>query len=200
MTEHMINAEGHLVPVEKVKMEDRLEDELVKGLYQSALDVSQQLAKFKASAFADVNAFVDLLAEKYGAVKGGKKGNMTLMSYDGLTKIQVSVGDFIQFGPQLQVAKQLIDECIKDWGDGANANIQALVNHAFRVDKANQVNTGAILGLRRLNIEDLKWKKAMDAITDSMKVVMSKMYIRFYARASTECAWRPVAMDLANVS
>lgn len=195
----MTNAEGHLVPASKVKPEDKLEDDLVRTLYGQAHTLHETLSRFKTGAFADVHAFLDILTEKYGGQKGGKKGNMTLTSYDGLTKVQVSVADFIQFGPQLQVAKGLIDECIKEWGDGSNDNIQALVNHAFRVDKANQVNTQAILGLRRLDIRDDKWKRAMDAITDSMKVIASKQYIRFYRRDSVESSWKAVPLDLASV-
>lgn len=196
---YMTNSEGHLVPASMVKPEDKLESELVLDLFSKAHALNQALADFKKLTFNDVQAFLDLLAEKYDCQKGGKKGNMTLTSYDGLTKVQVSVADFIQFGPQLQIAKNLIDGCIKEWGDGGNDNIQALVNHAFRVDKANQVNTQAILGLRKLNIQDAKWKQAMEAITDSMKVIASKQYVRFYQRPSIEAQWKPVSLDIASV-
>lgn len=200
MTEdYMTNAEGHLVPTEKVRPEDRIENDLVLQLFEGAQMLESGLAAFKATAFSEVRTFLDLLAEKYDATRGGKKGNLSLTSYDGLTKIQIAVADYIQFGPQLQVAKSLVDECIHAWSDGASANIRALVDHAFRVDKNNRVNAQAILGLRRLDIRDATWKRAMDAITDSVRVVASKQYIRFYRRPSPESDWKAVNLDIAGV-
>ena len=59
---------------------------------------------------------------------------------------------------------------------------RTLVDHAFRVDKKGKLNTGAILGLRNLKIEDARWKTAMTAISESIKVVGTCQYVRFYRR------------------
>lgn len=187
------------MPIDMVRPEDKLENELVLALYAGADRIHETLALFKRSAFEDVHAFIELLQEQYRVSKGGKKGNMTLMSYDGLTKLQISVAEFITFGPQLKVAKDLIDECINEWAKGSNDNIRVLVDHAFRVDKNNRVNTAAILGLRRLPIQDDKWRRAMEAISDSMRVCASREYIRFYRRPSPEVDWKPVPLDIAGV-
>lgn len=199
MTEYMTNASGHLVPIDRVKPEDKLENDLVLDLYNQALNVNNVLLDLKSRAFGDVQSFLELLGEKYGVTKGGKKGNISLTSYDGLTRIQISVADKLEFGSQLQVAKQLIDECINDWADGANSNIHTLVDHAFRVDKAGQINVQSILGLRRLNITEDKWVKAMDAITDSIRISATKQYVRFYRRPSPDAKWESVNLDIAGV-
>jgi hypothetical protein len=39
-----------------------------------------------------------------------------------------------------------------------------------------------VLGLRRLDIQDSDWQKAMKAITESIQVSGSKQYLRFYER------------------
>lgn len=200
MTEtFMINAEGHHVPVEKVRPEDKLEDDIVRELHGQALELQADIRDFKAEAFGTVSTFLSLLAEKYGTSRGGKKGNITLTSYDGLSRVQVAVQDYIQFGPQLQIAKQLVDECLQEWSDGANANLKAIVDQAFRVDKNNRLNTQAILGLRRLHISDEKWVKAMEAITDSIRVTSSKQYIRFYRRPVPEADFEAVNLDIAKI-
>lgn len=200
MTEqYMTDGQGRLVPIANVKPEDKLENDIVLSMFAKASIMSARLSDLKASCFSEVGTFMALLEEKYKVTKGGKKGNLTLTSFDGLTKIQVSIADYISFGPQLQVAKTMIDECIKDWSQGTNGNIRALVDHAFRVDKNNRVNTGAILGLRRLNITDDRWKQAMDAITDSIRIVSTKQYIRFYQRPSPEAEWQAVDLDIASV-
>jgi len=72
--------------------------------------------------------------------------------------------------------------CSPQWSEGANENLRAIVDDAFNVGKSGLVSTSRVLGLRRLNIKDATWKKAMDAITESMQVVSSKTYMRFYER------------------
>lgn len=198
-TETMTNDKGHLVPVALVKEEHKLEDQLVRGLFAEARRLNADLAFYKRSANDDIGAFLTLLGEKYGLKKGGKKGNITLLSYDGLTKVQVAVSDSIDFGPQLQIAKTLIDEFIKDSSEGVNEAILTLVNHAFAVDKEGRVNRANILGLRRLDIQAEKWKAAMQAISDSMRVTSTKQYIRFYRRETIIAPWVAMTLDFAAV-
>ena len=199
MSEHMINAQGHLVPIDMVKPEDKLENDLVLSLFNDATIMRSNLEHLKRVTLGEVETFLELLSEKYGAKKGGKKGNVTLSSYDGLTRMQVSVADYIEFGAQLQIARDLIDECIKEWSEGANNNIKILIDQAFSKGKGGRFNTQAILGLRKLGIKDEKWSQAMDAISDSLKITSSKEYIRFYCRADKEADWEPVSLDIAKV-
>jgi hypothetical protein len=197
--DYMINTQGHLVPTSKVKPEDKIENDLVNGLFHTAQILHREIKSFKEDAFQEVDDFIALLEQHYTIEKGGKKGNVTLMSYDGLKKVQVSVADHIQFGPQLQMAKQLIDECINNWSNGSNDNIRALIEHAFRVDKNNQINTANVLGLRRLDIRDEKWLKAMEAISESVRIISSKRYMRFYTRPHSESDWQNVSLDIARI-
>ncbi len=199
MSDFMINAQGHHVPAALVKPQDKLQDQSVNGLMYEAIRLQNELKIFKEHAFEEVDLLLSLLAEKYGTSLGGKKGNVTLTSYDGLTKVEVAINDFIQFGPELQIAKSLIDECIREWTGDANDNIKALIFDAFKVDKNNRLNVDRILGLRRLDIKDASWKKAMEAITDSIRVTNSKRYVRFYKRPSPEANWEAVKLDIAGV-
>ena len=45
--------------------------------------VNKVLLDFKHATFGDIAAFIQLSAEQYRAVVGGKKGNVTLLSFDG---------------------------------------------------------------------------------------------------------------------
>ena len=76
--EYMTNSEGHLVPIEKVKPEDRLEDELVSEFINKAEALQKHMDGFKEDAFTEIAAFLDIISEKYDVSKGGKKGNLTL--------------------------------------------------------------------------------------------------------------------------
>ncbi len=97
------------------------------------------------------------------------------------------------------MAKSLIDECIHEWMKGSNKNIQALVQDAFKVDKQGKVSVERILGLRRLNIEDERWDRAMDAISDSIQITGSKRYIRVYQRDDASGEYNRISLDAASV-
>ena len=140
-----------------------------------------------------------LIFEKYGVSLGGKKGNLTLHSFDGRFKMLLAIAESMTFDERLQVAKSIIDACVHTWAKGANRNIQALVNHAFQVDKAGQVSTTRVLSLRQLKIDDPEWERAMSAIADSMKTTASKAYIRFYERDEASGEYRAIPLDAASL-
>ncbi|PHR52916.1 MAG: sulfate transporter [Robiginitomaculum sp.] len=196
---YLMDAKGRLVPESLIKDHQRLEDDLVRKIMGHAVDLSDQIARFHAHTFSDMATFMDLLEEKYGMTKGGKKGNVTFSSFDGCMRVQINIQDHLEFGPELQIAKGLIDECIADWSSEMSDKIMALVNHAFNVDKAGQVNREALFSLRRLDIDDPKWRAAVAAINDSIRTIGSKAYIRFYRRINVQDKWVAVTIDLAKV-
>jgi hypothetical protein len=191
-------ADGSLVPESTIKPIDLARDALVNEIVDKAKAVSAVIAEFKGGTFADIAAFVQLSGEQYGAKLGGNKGNVTLMSFDGRYKIVRAIAESISFGEQLQAAKSLIDECIRDWSNGINDNIRVLVNDAFQVDSQGKISIGRVLGLRRLNITDEKWLKAMQAISDAIQVVGSKSYIRVYEREGDTENWTAISLDVAS--
>ena len=197
---YMADAKGALVPLENVKPADKLEDETVRKIMHFARELSDQIARFRGHTFTDLGEFDALLEQEYGARKGGRKGNRTYQPIDGCMKVQVAVSEFIDFGPQLQVAKGLIDECLNEWAADARPEIRAVITRAFNTDKEGQVNRSEIFMLLRLEIEDERWKKAMDAIRDAMRVTGSKQYVRFYERDRPDGQWRAVTIDLAKAS
>lgn len=195
---YMPDAKGNLVPIEAIKPADKLEDETVRKIIAYADDLSAQVTRFRQHTFDDLGAFEALLAQDYGAAKGGAKGNKTFMSFDGLMKVQVQVADFIDFGSQLQIAKSLVDECLTEWSADSRAEIRAIVTRAFNVDKEGQINRSEIFMLLRLDIDDERWQRAMAAIRDAMKVVGSKTYVRCYRRDKPDAPWRAITIDLAK--
>lgn len=193
------NAQGHLVPESTIKPIDLARDGLVQELILAAKAQTEQLREFKTRIFGDVAAFVTLSAEQYETQIGGKKGNITLMSFDGRYKINVATAESITFDERLQAAKALIDECIHEWSKDSGPEIKVLVQQAFDTDKEGNISTGRVLGLRRLNITDERWKRAMQAIGESVQVVGTKQYARFYERVGETNEWKPIPLDVAAV-
>lgn len=195
---HMADGRGAKIPLSMIKDTDKLIDQTVRTILGFANPLSDQVARFKQHTFDDIGALEALLAEKYGARLGGAKGNKTLMSHDTLFKVTVQVADNIAFGPELQVAKGLIDECLNEWAAGARDEIRTIVTRAFNTDKEGQINRAEVFMLLRLEISDDRWRRAMEAIRDAMRVVGSKTYVRCYRRREIDAPWEPVTIDLAK--
>ena len=196
----MADAKGSLVPLELIKPADKLEDEVVRKIMGFASGLSDQISRFRGYTMTDLGEFDALLQQEYGLAKGGPKGNRTYQSFDGLKKVTVQIADFVDFGPQLQVAKRLLDECLTEWSADSRPEIRAIITRAFNTDKEGQVNRSEIFMLLRLDIEDTRWTEAMRAIREAMRVTGSKEYVRFYERASIKDGWTAITIDLAKAS
>lgn len=192
------DAHGRLIAEELVKEMDKERDALVTSFVQRAKETQEALRTFKTQVFDDVAAFVELSAEKYEVKIGGRKGNLTLFSFDGKYKLQVAVANHIRFDERIQAGKALIDECLHEWADEARPELKALIDNAFQVDKEGNLSTARILSLRRVDIQDKRWTKAMQAISDSVQIVGSKDYVRFYER-NEQGKYMPISLDMAGV-
>ena len=193
------DANGALIPVAKIKEIDKDRSKTVTELCEQAETESARLMGFKTAAMHAVTEFIERSLAEYDVKHGGKKGNVTLISFNGMYKIVRQMQETIVFDERLQAAKALIDECIQGWSKGSNVNIKVLVNDAFQVDQQGKISTGRVLGLRRHDIDDPKWLEAMRAIGDSMKVASTKPYIRFYKRDETTGEYFPINLDVAAI-
>ncbi|AYV14353.1 DUF3164 family protein [Shewanella chilikensis] len=192
------NTMGHMVPESQVAEIDKIRDELVLSIAKRAQTLQLTLAGYKSDAMAQVADFVDLSAAEYGVRYGGAKGNVTLMSYDGSTKVQLSIGEHRIFDERIQAAKSKIDACIMRWSEGSSDEIKALVDLAFRVNKQGHIDVNQVLSLRALNITDNDWREAMDAIADSIKVAGTTPYLRVYKRQD-DGAYKQISLDIAKL-
>lgn len=198
MEGYMEDAQGRLVPLGQIEEIDKQRHELVMELVGQAHTQREAMRDFKSKIMGDVEAFVQLSAEEYGVNIGGKKGNVTLYSFDGKYRIQRSITEHFMFDERLQAAKELVDQCLKEWTEGSPGELKAIVNDAFQVDKEGLINVNRILGLRRLKIADERWKTAMKAISDSLQTVGSKAYFRISERQE-DGSYKYLPLDMAKI-
>ncbi|ERL56171.1 DUF3164 family protein [Psychrobacter aquaticus] len=180
--DYMTDEKGHLIPVDSIKPIDKLRDETVINIANKALTLNSIMKTEKEALFSLIYDFLELSASEYKTQYGGKKGNVSLPSFDGAFKVQIAMQDNIVFDERLQIAKNLIHECIGEWSEGSDTKIMTLVNDAFQVDKEGKVSTYRVLGLRRHDFDDPKWLEAMQAIADATQITSTKEYIRIYKR------------------
>ena len=198
---YMQDAKGRLVPEQLIPEHARLEDATVRTIAAYALDLHRQCHRFRGHSYDDLATMDDLIAERYGRQRrGGAKGNRTYMSLDGRIQVIEQVHDHIAFGPELQVARELVDECISEWAEGTRAEIQALVRHAFEPDKQGEVSREAVFALRKLDIDDDRWRQAQAAITDSIRIVGSAHYLRVRVRATPEADWQTIVIGMTGAA
>lgn len=191
------NAAGHLVPLANISEQDQLRDQIVTALVPQAIALQKELKAFKATALKDISDLVQIAGERYGINMGGKKGNVTLYSYDGRYKVVRSFRELLTFTEELEAAKTLVDSCLARWTEGANDNIRAVVIQAFRTNTQGEIKTGKILELMRLEIKDEEWDRAMTALKDALQSTGTAVYVRLYERIDDTDQYRPISLDIA---
>ncbi|MFV3126091.1 DUF3164 family protein [Niveispirillum sp. KHB5.9] len=199
--QYLRNAKGDLQALANISPIDLLMDEMVRKCTAYAEDISAELSRFQLHVYADIAAFDALLAQEYGVTQDGEsKGNRTFTSLDGCRQIKVQVADRIQLGPELQIAKRLLDEMIlaRANKEGADTFLVTLVTQAFKVDQEGKVDVGAILALRRMKVADPNWEKVTNAIDGAVRIIGTKRYVRFYRRTDANGDWQMVPLDIAK--
>jgi len=174
-----IDANGQSIPVSIIRPEILKQDAIVSKTINRAIKLHQRMVADKNKFFEDVELYLQQVAEKNGLEW---KGNAVLNSFDGKCRVEIRFKERIQFGIELQLAKQKIDECLKAWSADSNVNLRAIISEAFQVDKKGEIAKYRILRLRRYNIKDKTWKEAMELIDQAIQVVATKQYINFYER------------------
>ena len=175
----LTDAQGREYPVKVLQPEIVQKDAVVKKAMEIALKLHERLVEDKQKLFKLIEEYLNKEASSYNLEW---KGNALLLTFDEKYRIEMRLREKIQFGIELQLDKQKIDECIKAWTEGSNENLKAIVNEAFQVDKRGQIARYRILNLRRYNIQDPIWKEAMELIDKAIYITSTKQYISFSER------------------
>ena len=194
---HWIDPQGNPVPAKYVDKVDKLRDRLVGKLTRRAGQISETLGKFRADAFADVEKYLSAVEEIYGVSARNPGGNKILADFSQTAKVEIKVNNVVGFDDRIVLAKGIIDECTKRWSVGGDDRVKLLVDYAFKVDKQGNLDRDLILGLRKLDIKDKNWRKAMEILSDSLRIVGTRAYIRFWKKNEAG-AWETLPLDIAQ--
>ncbi|MCG9760699.1 MULTISPECIES: DUF3164 family protein [Pseudoalteromonas] len=182
----LANPRGYQVPLDKIAAHDIEKHDLVNGFVDEAKALSELHDEFKRKVFKSVNTFIADLFASYNVEIGGNKGNVTLTSYDAKRKVEVGVADQITFGPEINVAKELIDKVINEKLEtlGEDKLLRQIVQDAFSTNSDGNYNKARIMALRkyRLASDSEDWANAMQALDDAIILSSTKTYVRFYER------------------
>lgn len=189
---------GNLIHIDNIREIDKMRTQIVMETVVKAKELHEHMKVTKSAIFDTILSFIDISIEEYDIKVGGKKGNTTLTTFDGKHRVQYAIAEHIQFDERIQAAKALVDECLRDWTQDSRAELKTFVSQAFDVDKEGNLSTTKILGLRRIKVEDERWATAMQAISDSIKIVSTKPYVRVYERG-TDGKYNQIVLDFAAI-
>ncbi len=196
---YMRNPIGHLVPVDSISPLDLLRNEQVEKIMARVEALRAHMRLEKQAIYELMGSYVSLAEQEYDVKTGGKKGNMTLPSFDGDKKVVVAVSESMAFDERLNFAQQLVTECLREWTDGGKAELKAVVEEAFSTDKTGRISTWQIMRLLRIESDNPKWKQAMVVIRESMYADSKKEYIRFYHRKSPNDKHQMISLDFSSM-
>ena len=170
LSQYRQDARGNLVSVDNIKPIDLARDDFIREAFAKVLPLREQMKELKAQQMADANAFID-----------------------------IAQADVLHFDERLQAAKALIDECLNEWTQDSRAELKTFVLQAFDVSQEGKINVRKVLDLRKLDIADEKWQRAMKAIADSLHTQATREYIRYYQRNEETGEYEHLALDFARV-
>lgn len=189
---------GNLIHIDNIREIDKMRTQIVMETVVKAKELHEHMKTTKSAIFDTILSFIDISIEEYDIKVGGKKGNTTLTTFDGKHRVQYAIAEHIQFDERIQAAKALVDECLRDWTQDSRTELKTFVSQAFDVDKEGNLSTTKILGLRRIKVEDERWATAMQAISDSIKIVSTKPYVRVYERGA-DGKYNQIVLDFAAI-
>ncbi len=195
---YMRDGTGDLRAVENISPAKKLRDEMVRREFGFGLALHYQVARFKGHLMTNLGNFDALMEQEYGLSVGGKKGNRTYSTHDALFRIVVRMHDQIAYGPELQAAKALFDECLNEWSADTRPTLRSIVTNAFDTNKEGQINRQNIHTLLNAEDDDARWQRGQQAIRDAMYVIGASEYVRFEMRDHCRAKWQSVTISLAS--
>lgn len=195
-----IDGLGRTVPGIYVPAIDKKRDQLVSGLVQDAAKLSAQLEAFRTKALDSITDYIAWALRHEGVDLSTLEGNKMLTDFSAATRVELKVGKITDFDERLLMAKSLVMECLEEWGAGADDKLKVIVAAAFRKNEKGKVNRDLLTSLTTYKVKGgPKWNKAMKLIRESMHVIASKDYVKFFVK-DKDGQWQGICLDIARFS
>lgn len=176
---------GSEIPYNRVKPSERLNERKLASIARKAIDLNERLTAFKDDVFAEVDEmFRVFIGENGGKLPGKGKGGITLFNFDRSIKAELKVSEAIKFDDNfITLAKEKLDDLLKDGLSGAAEFVKPLVMDAFKTSGGN-LDTKRVLGLRRYadRVSDPRYAEAMTFIDKAIRKPESKEYFRVWVK------------------
>ena len=196
-----LDSKGRPVPEEYIRPEDKRRDKLVEGILKRVSKLSAKLESEKTEIVDAIEKYLKELA-KDNKVLENWKGNILLYNFSQNLCIERRIDETVSFDERLQMVKTTIDKWINNKLKDTDPTLSKVIAQAFSVDKQGRINTAMLLKLKRIDIQDAEWKKAMQLLDDSIFVKSSKMALRFRSKDTKvpEGGWVEVSLNFNDIN
>ena len=190
-----IDPKGNEIPAQYVPKLDKKKDKFALAMLKKAQDLNRRLSEFKQLL---VEGGDEIWADMQEAenVRTGKKG-YSIMSFDKKIKIEMNQSERIEFDDNIEIAKALIDEYLTDKLASSDVDLKQIVHMAFET-RSGQLDTKKVVSLFRLNINNEKWKRAIEIIRKSMSSNISKRYVSIYLKNNQDM-YKDVKLNFSSI-
>ena len=195
-----LDSKGRPVPEEYIRPEDKRRDKLVESILKRVSKLSAKLESEKTEIVDAIEKYLKELA-KDNKVRENWKGNILLYNFSQNLCIERRIDETVSFDERLQLVKTTIDKWISQKLKDTDPTLSKVIAQAFSVDKQGRINTAMLLKLKRIDIQDAEWKKAMQLLDDSIFVKSSKMALRFRSKdlSVPEGGWVEVSLNFNDI-
>ena len=176
----LMNHRGQLVPVTYIPKLDMKRHKFAIKFMKKVKAMSKQMLALKQAVNDEADAIYAIMLNDAN-IKNDGKGNLTITSFDKGFKFEWNMKDKMEFGDEINLAQEKINEFLKEKTKHADEHLSTLVNSAFTSSKG-RLDSKRILSLFPLQIDHPIWKQAMDLIKQSMHVNGTKRYLNIYEK------------------
>jgi hypothetical protein len=195
---YLEDSERRLVPIDTIKPERLLENEVVTDLCIQMEALAEFVAQVKAQVSNQIAGYVSLLAENYGVHTDGAAGGVTLVSFDGRLKVERVLADSVSIGPEIAAAEALVRQIVDEIQE---PTAKAIANRAFRRNRnTGELSVSRLVDLANAPVDDARWERAAQAIKDALRTVGKTVYYRAYRRAQADQPWQQIVPDFSRVA
>ena len=188
---------GNEVPRDYVPKFDRYNEIQVSKIFNAAIKLNEQIARFKAMSYEIADALYAEMLRNANIAPSDRKGNYTLTSFDKSIRIEVNVNELIEFDENINLAQMKLQEFIENKTKGVDIDIVALINQAFTTRKG-RLDKARIFGLFSLNITHPLWQESMELIRKSINRNSTVRHMEI-AEKDENGRYVPIRLNLATI-
>lgn len=189
-----INRNGNPTPKKNVPSHMKKRDAVVTRIMRRARKLQQHMKREKLRIQNDIEKFNSSISEGAEPI-----GNLQLSDYANLNLVKITQAEVIRFDERLNVAKSIMDKCLRKWTTRSSQNLKAIITDAFNVDKKGNINKYMVFRLLQIEIDDADWKRATALIRESIQVEGTRKYLQFLTRSSKDDEYESLNLNFSSL-
>lgn len=196
-----IDSASVAVPYSRTTALERKKENTAAKLLKQANQINSLLQVFKVDIEDACKAFYNEVLKQNNADKRERKGNFTWFNFDKTIRIEVNATERVEFKqPEIGLAKEKLDDFIKESLNTSDSFIHEIVNSAFENTKGG-LDPKKVLSLLRYRSKTkaVKFHEALDLIEKSIDRNASKTYYRIAVKNESNGEYEYIKLNFSDI-